>query len=76
MSENKHSHTMPLLFLGHGLPMNAIGENQFTKGWRKIAETIPKPKASLNTAVNGLSGQIVCNRNNPIMINLKSSQSK
>ncbi|MBP1675337.1 MAG: ygiD, partial [Bacteroidetes bacterium] len=24
---------MPVLFLGHGSPMNAIEENEFTKGW-------------------------------------------
>ncbi|MDD3686964.1 MAG: 4,5-DOPA dioxygenase extradiol [Bacteroidales bacterium] len=34
---------MPLLFLGHGNPMNAIGENGFVEGFREIAKTIPKP---------------------------------
>lgn len=38
---------IPLLFLGHGSPMNAIEENQFTKGWREVAGTLPKPKAIL-----------------------------
>lgn len=38
---------MPVLFLGHGSPMNAIEENQFVKGFRDIAKTIPKPKAIL-----------------------------
>lgn len=38
---------MPVLFVGHGSPMNAIEENQFTKGWREIAETIPKPETIL-----------------------------
>jgi aromatic ring-opening dioxygenase catalytic subunit (LigB family) len=28
---------MPLLFVGHGSPMNAIEENRFTAGWKKIA---------------------------------------
>ena len=27
---------MPVLFLGHGSPMNAIEENEFTEGWRGI----------------------------------------
>ena len=36
---------MPLLFVGHGNPMNAIEENQFVNGFRHIAETIPKPTA-------------------------------
>ncbi len=38
---------MPTLFVGHGSPMNAIEDNEFTKGWEKIALTIPKPEAIL-----------------------------
>jgi 4,5-DOPA dioxygenase extradiol len=38
---------MPVLFLGHGSPMNAIEENQFVSGFRKIAGTLPKPNAIL-----------------------------
>lgn len=38
---------MPVLFLGHGSPMNAIEENQFVQGFRNIAKTIPKPNAIL-----------------------------
>jgi len=38
---------MPLLFVGHGSPMNAVEENQFTRGWRETADSIPKPKAIL-----------------------------
>ena len=38
---------MPCLFLGHGSPMNAIEENEFVIGFRKIALEIPKPKAIL-----------------------------
>ncbi len=38
---------MPVLFLGHGSPMNAIEENEFVDGWRNIAGEIPKPKAIL-----------------------------
>jgi len=38
---------MPLLFLGHGSPMNAIEENQFVDGFRNIAATLPKPSAIL-----------------------------
>jgi len=38
---------MPLLFVGHGSPMNAIEENEFTEGWRTIAGTFPKPDAIL-----------------------------
>jgi len=38
---------MPALFVGHGNPMNAIGNNEFAKGWRLMVEDIPKPDAIL-----------------------------
>jgi len=38
---------MPVLFLGHGSPMNAIEENEFVAGFRTIAKTIPTPTAIL-----------------------------
>lgn len=38
---------MPVLFLGHGSPMNAIEENEFVTGFRNIGKGIPKPKAIL-----------------------------
>jgi len=38
---------MPVLFLGHGSPMNAIEKNQFVTGFRNIAKTLPKPNAIL-----------------------------
>ncbi|MDQ1163490.1 4,5-DOPA dioxygenase extradiol [Chryseobacterium sp. SORGH_AS 447] len=48
ISENfKPTQKMPVLFLGHGSPMNAIEENQFVQGFRKAAAEIPKPNAIL-----------------------------
>jgi 4,5-DOPA dioxygenase extradiol len=38
---------MPVLFLGHGSPMNAIEENEFVRGWRDIGKTLLKPNAVL-----------------------------
>lgn len=38
---------MPVLFLGHGSPMNAIEENQFVSGFRELANTLPQPNAIL-----------------------------
>lgn len=42
-----NSEKMPLLFLGHGSPMNAIEENEFVAGFRNVAKTLPKPTAIL-----------------------------
>lgn len=38
---------MPVLFVGHGSPMNAIEENIFVQGFRQVAREIPKPQAIL-----------------------------
>ncbi|MEX2380144.1 MAG: 4,5-DOPA dioxygenase extradiol [Vicingaceae bacterium] len=38
---------MPVLFLGHGSPMNAIEENTFVSNFKKIGKSIPKPNAIL-----------------------------
>ena len=38
---------MPALFLGHGSPMNAIEENEFVAGFRKIGANLPTPRAIL-----------------------------
>lgn len=44
---NVNPGTMPVLFVGHGSPMNAIEENEFTAGWKKASANIPKPVAIL-----------------------------
>jgi 4,5-DOPA dioxygenase extradiol len=38
---------MPVLFLGHGSPMNALEDNAWTRGWAKAAAAIPRPMAIL-----------------------------
>ncbi|MFZ4859844.1 MAG: 4,5-DOPA dioxygenase extradiol [Desulfuromonadaceae bacterium] len=38
---------MPVLFIGHGNPMNAIEDSPFVAAWRETAATIPRPKAIL-----------------------------
>jgi 4,5-DOPA dioxygenase extradiol len=38
---------MPVLFVGHGSPMNALEDNEFTIAWKSVAKSIPKPTAIL-----------------------------
>lgn len=38
---------MPVLFLGHGSPMNAIEDNEFHRGWRALGKRLPRPRAVL-----------------------------
>jgi 4,5-DOPA dioxygenase extradiol len=39
--------TMPALFIGHGNPMNAIEDTEFSRAWADVARSLPKPKAVL-----------------------------
>ena len=43
---------MPALFVGHGSPMNAIEDNQYTKAWEEIAGTITRPEAILSVSAH------------------------
>lgn len=38
---------MPVLFIGHGSPMNAVEDNEFRRGWSEIAQKLQKPKSIL-----------------------------
>jgi len=38
---------IPLLFVGHGSPMNAIEDNSFSRKWKTLGEELPKPEAIL-----------------------------
>lgn len=38
---------MPVLFVGHGNPMNALEYNEITRSWREIANRLARPKAIL-----------------------------
>jgi len=46
LAENLKPHeTMPVLFIGHGSPMNGIEENDFSQKWIELGKTIPQPTA-------------------------------
>jgi 4,5-DOPA dioxygenase extradiol len=36
---------LPVLFVGHGSPMNAIEDNEFSRGWKEIGKTLPDVSA-------------------------------
>ena len=38
---------MPVVFIGHGNPMNAIEETEFSAGWRSLGGSLPRPSAIL-----------------------------
>ena len=38
---------MPVLFVGHGSPMNAIEDNEFSRAWAEVGRALPAPRAIL-----------------------------
>lgn len=38
---------MPVLFVGHGSPMNAIEDSPFSRAWRELGRSLPRPEAIL-----------------------------
>lgn len=43
----KNSDRMPVVFLGHGSPMNAIEDNEYSRSWAALGENLPRPQAIL-----------------------------
>lgn len=41
------AHVMPAIFFGHGNPMNAVQQNDWTKAWATMCSSIPRPRAVL-----------------------------
>lgn len=39
--------TFPVIFFGHGSPMNAIENNSFSRKWKELHKSIPKPTSIL-----------------------------
>lgn len=57
MIENKNNTLrMPVLFVGHGSPMNAIEENEFVENWRSLGKSLPKPKAIIAISAHWETG--------------------
>lgn len=46
---------MPVLFVGHGSPMNAIEDNEFSNRWAKMGEEIPQPIAVICISAHWLT---------------------
>ena len=48
-------YTMPVLFIGHGSPMNGIEHTEFNQYWAQLAKEIPTPKAVLVISAHWLT---------------------
>ena len=63
---NEEDQKMPVLFIGHGSPMNAIEDNEFSKRWKQMGKEIPTPKAVVVISAHWLTkGTFVTAMPNP-----------
>lgn len=46
---------LPVLFLGHGSPMNGIEENEFSRQWKALGKSLPRHKALLVVSAHWLT---------------------
>jgi 4,5-DOPA dioxygenase extradiol len=47
LSAESNKRLMPVVFIGHGSPMNALEANEFSLAWQELGKSIPRPKAIL-----------------------------
>lgn len=60
---------MPVLFIGHGSPMNIISNNKYTEDLKKLGKSLPKPKAILVISAHWLTfgTKVTCAKNPKII---------
>lgn len=64
--EGPNTDLMPLLFLGHGSPMNGIEDNPYSRKWKELGEKLPRPRMVLVVSAHWLTrGTYVTAMENP-----------
>lgn len=53
--QKQDGQVMPVLFTGHGNPMNAIMRNEFSETWKRLGRELPRPKAILSVSAHWLT---------------------
>jgi 4,5-DOPA dioxygenase extradiol len=60
---------MPAAFIGHGSPMNTLEVNDFTRSWRALGRSLPRPRAALVISAHWfIQGTAVTAMSNPKVI--------
>jgi len=49
------SERMPIMFIGHGNPMNAIEDNNYHKSWQAMGKALPRPQAILSVSAHWIT---------------------
>lgn len=55
LSDQGPTERMPVLFVGHGNPLNAIQDNSFSRQWKELGDHLPRPKAILSVSAHWLT---------------------
>lgn len=55
LANSKPAEKMPVLFIGHGSPMNAIADNAYSRKWKEIGKELAAPKAILCISAHWLT---------------------
>lgn len=62
----RNGRLMPVLFIGHGSPMNGIEDNEFSRTWTDMGTQIPEPRAVIVVSAHWYTnGTRVTAMNNP-----------
>lgn len=57
---------MPVVFVGHGSPMNVVEDNRWSRGFSELGEIVPRPKAILAISAHWfVDGTYVLSSPNP-----------
>ena len=60
---------MPVLFIGHGSPMNIVSHNAYTRSLQSLGASLPKPHAILVVSAHWLTqGTFICSADKPEQI--------
>jgi 4,5-DOPA dioxygenase extradiol len=49
---------MPALFIGHGSPMNAIEDTEWSRAWRALGAALPRPRAILVISAHWMTSDV------------------
>jgi len=56
----KDSVRMPSLFISHGTPLHAIWDNDYTRGWHELGQSLPRPTAIVSLSAHWITrGEIL-----------------
>ncbi|SEB03908.1 Aromatic ring-opening dioxygenase, catalytic subunit, LigB family [Thiothrix caldifontis] len=50
-----HLPKMPVVFIGHGAPTLVLSDNRYTRAWRQLAQSLPRPQAIMVVSAHWLT---------------------